>query len=236
MARIDLGFDTHELFTFNLDLPVARYGNDTELPTFYEKTLSELGSIAGVRAVAVANRVPVLGGESPGPVTVDGRVVARPADQPWATSTKASPTFFEAAGIAMLAGRAFSRDDNAERVPVAIVNREMAKRYWGSTEAALGKRVAFGGAGSNRVGSPSLASPAIPNRQTSRSRQARRSTCPSRNSRRAPRRSSFDLRSRVNWRRKCGQRCAVSIRALPFTTCARWTNRRPSTCPATTSS
>jgi len=148
MARIDLGFDTHELFTFNVDLPAARYGNDTELPIFYEKTLSELRSLGGVRAVAVANRIPVIGGESPGPVTVDGRVVARPADQPWATSTKASPTFFEAAGIAMLAGRAFSRDDNTERLPVAIVNREMAKRHWGSPEAAVGKRVAFGGAGS----------------------------------------------------------------------------------------
>jgi hypothetical protein len=59
-----------------------------------------------------------------------------------------SEAFFETAGIAMHAGRAFSRADNAGAPHVAIVNREMATRHWGSPASALGQRVALSGGGS----------------------------------------------------------------------------------------
>jgi putative ABC transport system permease protein len=144
-TRIDLGFETRGLFAFRVDLPMTRYPADDALPSFYERALNELGAIPGVRSVAAANRAPVIGGESVGPVTIDGRVVSRPADQPWAASARASETFFATTRISIVAGRAFSRSDDATREPVAVVNREMAKRYWGTPEAAIGKRVALGG-------------------------------------------------------------------------------------------
>src|SRR5262249_53316153 len=52
--------------------------------------------------------------------------------------------FLDAARIPLLAGRVFSREDNALAPRVAIVNRELAIRHWGSAAAALGKRVAIG--------------------------------------------------------------------------------------------
>jgi putative ABC transport system permease protein len=144
-ARITLGFDTHDLFAFTVDLPVARVP-ESDLRAFYGKALDELRRIPGVTDVGVGDRLPVIGGERPGPVTIEGRDVVRPSDRPWATSSSVSPGFIEAARIHVSNGRTFLSMDNAAGARVAIVNEEMARRYWGSSAAALGKHVARGGA------------------------------------------------------------------------------------------
>jgi hypothetical protein len=46
--------------------------------------------------------------------------------------------------IALLAGRDFSVTDTPDSPPVVIVNETMARRFWGSPEQALGKRIQFG--------------------------------------------------------------------------------------------
>jgi putative ABC transport system permease protein len=52
----------------------------------------------------------------------------------------ASPGYFDAAGITVLAGRAFTDDDRADGRPVAIVSRTFANRHWPG-EQAVGKSV-----------------------------------------------------------------------------------------------
>ncbi len=144
-ARIDPGFDPHNAFTLRVDLPTTRYADGSRLPLVYEKMLTELRSLPGVSSAALTSRLPVIGAEAPGPVSIEGVPVSRPADQPWASTSAVSADFFEATRIVVLGGRAFSTGDNAVAPRVAIVNREMAKRYWGSPAAALGKRVGAGG-------------------------------------------------------------------------------------------
>ena len=144
-ARINLGFDTHDLFTFTIDLPTARV-SESELRAFYGRALDEVRRIPGVSDAGIGDRLPVIGGERPGPVAIEGRDVVRATDRPWATSSSVSPGFIEAARIRVLNGRTFSSADNALGARVAVVNDEMARRYWGSAAAALGKHVARGGA------------------------------------------------------------------------------------------
>jgi putative ABC transport system permease protein len=142
-ARVDVGFDTHNLFAFSMDVPAARYANVERLPALYEKTLAELAAIPGVTGAGASSRMPVLDGDAPAPVTIEGHAVARPADQPWASTSSVSADFFATARIAMLMGRPFVRSDAARAPLVAVVNREMAKRYWGSPSAAMGRRVSL---------------------------------------------------------------------------------------------
>jgi len=56
-----------------------------------------------------------------------------------------SDAFFATAGIPVFAGRAFDASDTPSRSAVAIVNREMARRYWGSAGAAIGARLSLAG-------------------------------------------------------------------------------------------
>jgi putative ABC transport system permease protein len=62
-----------------------------------------------------------------------------------------SPRYFETLQIPLLDGRAFLLRDNASSVPVAIVNRTMARRYTG-TDHAVGRRFVFNGKSYEVVG------------------------------------------------------------------------------------
>ena len=52
--------------------------------------------------------------------------------------------FFEAMGMTLVSGRAFGASDHEQSLPVAIINRTMAERYWPGA-SPLGKRVRLGG-------------------------------------------------------------------------------------------
>jgi putative ABC transport system permease protein len=139
-ARSDVGFDTHDLFVFHVDVPPSAGGRD-KAPAFYERTLTELASLPGVTAAAASDRLPVLGGQSARSLAIEGRTAARQVDEPWAAIAVVSEDYFAATRIPVIAGRAFGRADADGGLPVAIVNQEMARRYWGSASAAIGQRV-----------------------------------------------------------------------------------------------
>jgi predicted permease len=94
--------------------------------------------------VAVVDRLPVLGGVAVTTLNIEGRPVARPADQPWAARTSTSPGYFETAAIPRITGRVLAPTDRLDALPVVVVNRELARRYFGSADRALGQRVSLG--------------------------------------------------------------------------------------------
>ncbi len=53
-----------------------------------------------------------------------------------------SPAYFQAIGIPLLRGRAFTAQDQPGAQPVAIVNESLARQIW-PNEDAVGKRIAF---------------------------------------------------------------------------------------------
>lgn len=140
-VRIDVGVDPHDALVFRLDVPASRYPEQARLLLLYDRIVAEMRALPGVSEVGLTNRLPVIGGEAPTPLAIDGRIVSKPADQPWAVPSAVSAEFFDATRIPVLAGHVFARTDNETAPRVAIVNREMARRYWGSPAAALGKRV-----------------------------------------------------------------------------------------------
>lgn len=143
IAAAPPGFDAGRLLTLQLDLPAWRYTNDAALTDYGERLVARLGAIPGVDAAATTNRLPLLGSEAPAIVAIDGQAAARPEDRPWAVPSVVSDDYFETAGISMVAGRGFLERDNASGAPVAIVSREMARRFWGAPERAVGARLSL---------------------------------------------------------------------------------------------
>jgi putative ABC transport system permease protein len=143
-TRIDLGFRAGDLWTFRVDLPQSTYEDPERLRQFYDRAAERLSSLPRVRSVGVVDHLPVLGGVSITPLDVEGRAVARQADQPWAMRTSTSAGYFETAEIPLITGRALAPTDRQDALPVVVVNRELARRYFGSAAQALGKRVSLG--------------------------------------------------------------------------------------------
>ena len=140
-----LGFNTEGLATLRVDAPQWRYGTDAAVTDFYDRLLARLAALPGVASVAATDRLPVLGGESTTQVDVDGQPPAREQDRPWAVRSNATEQVFATTGIPILAGRSFEPRDSTDTQPVAVVNAEMARRYWGEPARALGARLRIEG-------------------------------------------------------------------------------------------
>jgi putative ABC transport system permease protein len=124
-----------------VDVPDWRYPTNASVTDYYDRLFSRLNALPGSRVVAAVDRLPVLGGEAITAVTVDGHVPPRSEDRPWAVQTIASEQFFTATDIPLVAGRTFEVQDTADAMPVAIVNEEMSRRYWGDPRRAVGGRL-----------------------------------------------------------------------------------------------
>jgi putative ABC transport system permease protein len=150
-----LGIDARRLLTARIDLPAWRYTNTPATAAYYDQLLARLHAYPGIEGAALTNRILFLDGEPITEVAIDGRASDRPADRPWAVTSTVSETYFSTVGIPIVAGRAFAIDDQPSRTPVAIVNREMARRYLGSAERAIGARLTLageaGGSGSLQI-------------------------------------------------------------------------------------
>ncbi len=127
------------------DLHMAGYSGEQQL-LMQKRLLDAAAAIPGVTAVGYADRLPLSigGGDSDvySDTTTDYRPTNAAAD---AQNFQVSPDYFRAAGTAMLAGRTFTKYDEEKAPNVAVVNREFARKLFGSVDKAVGQHFKFWG-------------------------------------------------------------------------------------------
>ena len=141
IAGAPLGIDAPKLLTARLELPSWRYATPVSLGEYQSQLLSRLAANSAIEQAAFVDRLPLLDGEPSTEVEIEGRPVGRPEDRPWAVATTVTDHYFATVGTLLVAGRAFNDSDTTERTAVAIINKEMAHRFWGSPEKAIGARL-----------------------------------------------------------------------------------------------
>ena len=121
---------------------------DDAMVDLWHTMLERLSTIPGVAAVGASNQA-VLNGGLVG-MGVPSVAIIIPG-QPTALTPKISgrsfvtPGFFAAAGIRVVAGREFTERDAGETSHVVMMNATMARFYFGSEAAAVGRVVRFPG-------------------------------------------------------------------------------------------
>jgi putative ABC transport system permease protein len=141
LQQVPLGFDPSSVTTSTLSLPADRYGDSTATWTFYERLLTRLSAIPGIRAAAITNGAPFSGGNTGMPIEAVGQshLNGQPLQADW---RMVSPSYFDAYRIPLLRGRTFAgrkyRDDQT-----LIISAGMARRIWGD-EDPLGKHIKAG--------------------------------------------------------------------------------------------
>ncbi len=130
LRAADPGFQPSGLLTFRLPLTGGRNASHSRRVAFFQEVEERIAALPGVSAVGAVNALPLQGVGVGTTFAVEGRP-APPQDQrPLALLRTASPAYFRAMGIPLLAGRAFAASDTAEAPPVVIVNRTLATRFW----------------------------------------------------------------------------------------------------------
>ncbi len=144
------GVNPKNVMLLKTDLKMAGYDGDKRVP-MQKRMLEAAAAIPGVTAVGYSDRLPLSIGGGDSTVFTDATTDFRPTNAAAdAENFQVSPDYFRAAGTALLAGRSFTMHDEDKAPVVAVVNREFARKVFGSADNALGKHFKFWG-GSNRA-------------------------------------------------------------------------------------
>jgi len=140
LQNVDPGFDTGNALTMSVVLNWIRYSEPHQQLAFLDRATEQIRAVPGVVSVGVTTTVPLTGGGSTQPFSIEGRPVGTIAEQPMAQTRYITPDYFRAIGIPLRQGRFFSDQDRDNSVPVIIISEAMARRFWPG-ENPIGKRL-----------------------------------------------------------------------------------------------
>jgi macrolide transport system ATP-binding/permease protein len=139
MQNSDPGFSTRNVVVSVADLFSAGYKPD-RAKIFYEQLLERIRALSGVQSAALARVRPFsYTVYSSAPLEIEGYQPPR-NEQVAADYNQVSEGYFATIGISIVAGREFTRNDEGNAPPVAIVNETMAAKYWPGKDA-VGQRL-----------------------------------------------------------------------------------------------
>ncbi len=138
LQRIDPGFDSHRLLTFNLI--GGRAGRTPEQrAAFQRETRQGLSSLGGVESVAAAFPFPLAGGFSPIRWGLEP-ALADPSKFQATDWQIVLPGYFETMRSRLIEGRTFTEADSAPDRKLAIVDQALALKAF-PNQSAVGKRI-----------------------------------------------------------------------------------------------
>ena len=137
-----LGFNPADTAVINLSLSHKRYASDTQLTQFADRMVQQLRAVPGVEAAGMTLflRMSDAGTE---PMQMDSQRDVSEGHLPQAVPVTVGPGFFQAMGIATIAGRDFSDGDVQATRPVALLNEEAVQRYF-SGKSPIGEHLRIG--------------------------------------------------------------------------------------------
>lgn len=142
LIHLDPGFKEDHLLTATVSLPHERYKSDKDRNLFYHRLMEALNALPGVESAGAGSDLPWTGyDENAGGFRIEGKSPS--AGQEFhARYHAATPGYFGAMGIPLLAGRAFNDSDKDGSPNVFVINQSMAKLYW-PREDVIGRRLSF---------------------------------------------------------------------------------------------
>lgn len=153
LQSIDPGFRAENSLRFDFVLPVrytesmATYPNWPAVHQFMAELTAEAEAVAGVESAAVVLSHPLDPGFT-NSFRIEGQVYD--PSQGEMTTRLVTPSYFETAGVELVAGRLLDESDRVEAAPAIVLNQAAADRYFPEGDA-IGSRIAFWGPGYREV-------------------------------------------------------------------------------------
>jgi predicted permease len=123
-------------------LPPARYANPGIITRFSDQFAARVRDLPGVTDASITTIWPPTY-DWPQMFEIPGQPVARIQDIPRAQFALSDAHFLRTMGIPLIRGRDFSESDSDTTLPVALINQELAHRYF-PNEDPIGLRIHIG--------------------------------------------------------------------------------------------
>jgi putative ABC transport system permease protein len=128
LVQVDLGVQTDHILTFVMVAPETRSKEPERIVSYYHRILESIRSVPGVSHATVMSGMPL---DVPGfsmPFTIAGQA-SDPAPRPGAVVQQITPDYFGTFGVRLVKGRAFTEQDNATSMKVAMVNEDFVRHF-----------------------------------------------------------------------------------------------------------
>ena len=143
VMETDPGFKTENMITMMINPRLLGY-DQKSIWRFFPALLQRIESQPGVHSAALTDDLPLQAGDlSRGPIVREGEPDPSPNQGFISKCNYVSPKYFDTVRTPLLLGRDFTEQDNADAPPVVIVNQEFARKFYGNSESAIGKRFRF---------------------------------------------------------------------------------------------
>ena len=142
LGRTPLGFRSHNLLLFSVDLPETRYPLAASTPIL-QRLDEKFASVPGVQAEALTE-LPLISGSARNSTLIPEGQQKKAEGNPSALTNRVGAHFFETFGIPIIAGRVFTMQDAPNSPKVAIVNQSLAQKYFPNANP-IGKTFQTGG-------------------------------------------------------------------------------------------
>ena len=135
LQRVQLGFDSEKLITFQLAPPVPQYPLADKGPQFYHSLIENLQSIPGVKSAAVCSGIPFgAGNYTRHPMITTEASVLPPGTAVPIDWRSVSNGYFDTMRIPLLRGRTFTDADVKTSQLVMVVSQSTAQKFFGDAD------------------------------------------------------------------------------------------------------
>ncbi len=142
LQDVNPGFDSRNVLTMELSLPVAKYARGAPVGDFYAELVRRVQALPGVEAAALTSILPLSGNNSDSSFGIEGRDSNVDKVYPDEELRGVTPEYFKALRIPLLSGRFFDDRDTRDAPKTVIVNQAFARK-WLSNQDPIGKRITF---------------------------------------------------------------------------------------------
>jgi putative ABC transport system permease protein len=132
LINVNEKYHPESILTMNVSLPELRYKGQPERLSFHEQALQRLAAIPNVQSAAMVTSVPYSngGGASARAFTVEGRTATDRSEVTTAIVQTISPNYFGLMQVALREGRELADTDGDSTLPVAVISKSLARRYF----------------------------------------------------------------------------------------------------------
>jgi len=147
LRGVDVGFNPSHLLTASISLPPTRYDTNLKKNAFFLDLIQRVDSLPGVRSAAAAMTLPMTGFAG-APVQDAAKPALKLNERPIAKYLPITPGYFRTLQVAVIRGRDFTEHDTEDSERVAIIDENLARRFWPDYPAGIdpiGQRLLVGG-------------------------------------------------------------------------------------------
>ena len=150
LHRVDPGFDPRGVVTGWIMPPGQKYPDAPAQQQFYTRAAANVAAVPDVACAGLVSALPFSGIANDTELRIQSPSGRTSDFRPHAELRVATPGYFCAIGLSMVAGRGFTQRDVLDAPLVALINEEAARRLW-PDENPVGRRLSIDRTGEGEV-------------------------------------------------------------------------------------